>query len=143
MVCIVLAVYKSCHKNREADTIRRELGSYAIVEHTDSNFNLDATTDCIYPPPPPPYGSTADNELPEISKPVEITPQTIQPSPSPPLQPSTQSNDNMPTTELSNLLGGAAVSGITGFILNLKDSSRPTYPTTSRSSSPPPAYESN
>lgn len=143
MIFIILAVYKSCNKNREADTVRRELGSYAIVEHTDSNFNIDTASNCIYPPPPPPYGYTVANELPEISKPVEITTQTI-PPPSLPslLQPQPPSTTN--NFFNGNLMGGGgAVSGITGYFLNLSNSSRQTNPTTSRSSSPPPVYESN
>ena len=129
-----MAVYKSCNKTRENDLLRRELGSYAqIVEPADSNFNQDAN---IYPPPPPPYGfaTSATNPLPERTNTDNLThaaPNSINPPPAgfKPEFAQATTTTNQPNSSASSsntesniswgsFLSGAAVGGVTGYLLN-------------------------
>lgn len=60
MIIIIVAVYKSCNKNRDNDLFRREFNSaYAqlgIVESAATNADSGYLSSLAFPPPPPPYG---------------------------------------------------------------------------------------
>lgn len=64
MVVIILAVYKTCNKNREAE-IRREInGTYAhVIEGCPGDLHPSPyiNSSHLFPPPPPPYGSLMAN----------------------------------------------------------------------------------
>lgn len=73
MVVIILAVYKTCNKNRENE-IRREINStYAhIIDGTEynalacSNTTTATSASNLFPPPPPPYRSVVGNVGPSV-----------------------------------------------------------------------------
>lgn len=108
----MLAVYKSCTKNRENDPRHDFNATYAQIINQSDSVN---TNEAIYPPPPPPYGFdpiyTATNPPPAGFKPEVITNEQN-------TLPTTNDNTNSNSTGWSSFLTGAAVGGIGTYLFN-------------------------
>ncbi len=142
MIIIIVAVYKSCNKNREND-LRRDINTSFIhmgAGGTGETSQADANYYSNFPQPPPPYGLVVDASTAYIPPmpPSQVAP--LQPPPvAPPLagfkpnhhqaNPSNPLNDQtgaalnpqpaqQSTTGWSSFLAGAAVGGVTSFLLN-------------------------
>ncbi len=142
MIIIIIAVYKSCNKNREND-LRREINtSFAHMGGVEPSQAEAANYYSNFPQPPPPYGLVVDaNSAPSMpSTQMGSMPPTTTASQSyvPPLagykpeqhQAADPGLLNDPTSVTvnaqatqgsagwSSFLTGAAVGGVTGFLLN-------------------------
>ena len=177
MIIVIIAVYKSCNKNRE-NNLRRDINNTFganVVEVNDPNYYSTAAATAAFPPPPPPYGFVTIPEagshpvLPSIPSVASPTNSSVPPPPAgfKPINTSSttsaNSNDsreysanvNAPQAPAQNnssgwssFLTGAAVGGVTGFLLSRRNTN-PSFqtsndwPSTSRTESPPPSYEEN
>jgi hypothetical protein len=130
MIVIILAVYKSCTKYREYEPRQDLSNMYANGNSTLPGFDYPSgsATATAFPPPPPPYGfvnsngqaSSAGSYKPEYAHmhPTSTTTAsgTFPDSASSGANPS--QNNNSSNRIWSSFLTGAAVGGLTGYLLN-------------------------
>ena len=106
MIAIILAVYKSCTKNRENQS-RLDFPNYPTMTNTDymsSDSNTNQHNE--FSPPPPPYGMGASSVNPPGFKPEYIY--------------STNTSSNNSQSGLGTFLAGATIGGIGSYLLRAK-----------------------
>lgn len=115
MIVIILAVYKSCNKNRENEVRRDINGTYAhIVDGHETRYSYNSG---LFPPPPPPYGfvATLDPHQEEDAQSAATTTTTLPPGFKPEYDTSslaaTSTSNYNSTANWNNFPDGTSTSG--------------------------------